>query len=435
MSRWIIGRGVALGAVVALIVLGVLLSVAPVQAQPDQRVEEPAASATIDDTFVVAAIVRPDGDRAIARVEARLSGPSSLLVELDPIDRSADGGQRWAATVDPLVPDRTLANGSYRVEIRSVSDDGAEQEWVGHDIAVAVPPARPTLSAAPLSSSARQVRLTWDPVRLPDFLGYRIERRPHAAGGAWTTAHQVTQAGTGAVVDTVPAEGEYRYRLAVLRRSGADQAAGDESAVDEGATQELQATSPTIGVRATTADPGVFTPPAEGPAPPAAGDPDPGSGDPPAPVAGAGPIIRADTPDPVEAPAPQPVAPGQPAGQAAAVGQPTPVPEPAQAVVPEPEPQDPPTEAPATPQAPDLGETVFEYRLPFAETASELTLTESETAFIDGSLTPGGTLAVYTEQTHDQTHDVLTATAGGLVIVLLSAHVLRFATAARRRGG
>lgn len=73
----------------------------------------------------------------------------------------------------------------------------------------------------------------------------------------------------------------------------------------------------------------------------------------------------------------------------------------------------------------------FEELLPFEMTESELTIIETETAFLDGATREGGTLAVLTEQPRDR--GFLTASAAGLLLIVMSAHVRRFLSSGRSR--
>ena len=438
---------------VAVVFLGSLLGsvlllagASALSAQAQQRLGVPTAGQEITGPVDIAAFVVPDAGVAVDYVEARLTGPVSRTLRLEPVRLADDGSQRWETALDPRSSAQTLPNGTFMLEIRTVQRGGPSLPYVGHAVELRVPPPRRTLVGEPVVGNSQQVRLSWDRVTLPDFEAYRIERRADTEGAAWSTVLDVVDQSSVEAIDTVPEEGAYRYRLAVVRGRGASPEAGDGG--------ELRSTSPVTGVRATTQNPGTFTPPADDAVPPAdsaavpaddrTGDDEVGDD---GVTDGAGPAGPGVITRPGVLPRPTsdqqadglggaaPAGPTQPAAGPGGGGEPELA---AQVPVdPRPVPQVPPSESlepsetAATP-APPLGTEVFEDLLPFEQTASEMVLTETETAFIDGEVIEGGSLNIYTEQRLDQQVEILSAVAAGLLLLLVSGHIRRYVAGGRR---
>ena len=391
----------AVGALLLALVFTALAG-APAAAVDDFRILSPAADATLTEVFTITVEVDASDGELIDRVDVQLAGPTNRVYELraeGPPD--VDGVQRWSLDVEPL-GDQPLRNGRHRLVARPVPRVGDPPPFEGHEVVLAVP-VEGELVAAPTGEDATVVALTWDPVDLPDFLAYRIERRPDAEDGLWTTVAEFDDPEARDHADTVPEAGHYRYRLVVVRGDG-----------DDG---EVRGYSETRGVRADPADPGTFQPPPE------------------------------PTPTPTPAPTPTPSAttsPNEPSNPGGPIGRPgdvaqggtgdaetgtatTPPPPPAPVTV------RPPAPAPA-PQAPAVvpfNDGVFEELLPLGETETEFAVLESEAAFIDGSVREGGTLAVLTEEPRDR--EVVVALATGLLLLVAAGHVRRYLGAAERR--
>ncbi|HUG84812.1 MAG TPA: hypothetical protein VMM13_09620 [Euzebya sp.] len=351
----------------------------------------PGPDSVIEGPFEVVVNVRPDDGEVIERVEVHVAGAAERTVGLvaDP-QPDAEGNQVWRATVDPS-EGLALPNGAYRISVRISPLVGPATQEEDHGVRLVVPPPRRDLTAQPTEEDATAVDLRWQPVALPDFISYRIQRRSHADTGTWATVHDLPDPRAEEVRDRVEQPGSYRYRLIVVR--------------SDGAGGELFATSTPQGVRADPEDPGTFTAPPE---------PDPR----PTPA-------RSPTPAPTptdDGPAPPPPAPARPADVASPPQAPATV-NPAPSGRPTP-PATPPTVVPF-----NGGE--FEELLPFETTESEMTIVETETAFLDGATREGGTLAVLTEQPRDR--GVLTASAAALLLIVMSAHVRRFLSAGRSR--
>ncbi|MGI9017983.1 MAG: hypothetical protein ACR2HR_12915 [Euzebya sp.] len=381
-----------------ILVLGLL--VMPAWAVREQSVSSPASGAVLDGPIdVVARIVADDGE-VIQSVDARLRGPGERTVSLEPDGPPAqDGSQLWRGQIDPMAG-LVLPNGAYVMEVRSTPLVGDPTAYSGVDVRLAAPPPQRNLSAGPSPEQATSVLLNWDTVAVPDFIAYRIQRRTDDAAGQWQTVHDLTDPREGAVTDQVPQPAAYRYRLIVVR--------GD------GVGGEVFATSTIRGVRADPDDPGTFVPPPE---------PQPRPANTPAPQPGNQSPISRPT-DAAQGPSP-----GSP--QTGTAQTPT-GPTGSQTVrAPNIRPPEQAAPAPPRPGVIPLDDGVFDDILPFEVTESEMEVGQTETAFNDADIRPGGSLAIYTEQSRNR--PAYTAAAAGLLLLVISAHVRRFLADGGRR--
>ncbi|CAN5282960.1 hypothetical protein BH23ACT9_BH23ACT9_03460 [soil metagenome] len=360
----------------------------PAGAVESYGVVAPADGSTVDGVFELIARVQPEPGEVIDRVDGRLGGASERTVVLSTdgaID--ADGTQTWRATIDPL-DGLALANGPYGIAVRVVPLLGEPTAYDGHDLRLAVPPPTRALLAEPTAEDATAVDLRWESVALPDFIAYRIQRRSHASDGVWTTVRDLTDPREASATDRVDVPGEYRYRLIVVRADGRG--------------GELFATSQPHGVRADPEDPGTFLAPPE-PAPRPVGTPEPQPGEP------------SETPSPTPAPS-DPGTTVRPPPGTVTVRPPIGGAEPPRA---------------APPSVVPFNDGVFEEALPFDDFPSEILVLESEPGFLEGDVREGGTLAVLTEAPGDRR--LATATASGLLLIVIGAHVRRFMASGGRR--
>lgn len=376
-------------------------AVGPAGAIAEVGLTSPVEGSRLEGAFEVVVRVRPDEGEVVQHVRASISqasisqessqagasGSSERTVDLtQDAEPDTDGSQVWRGTVDPAdgIP---LANGTHQIGIEAAPLLGEPRAAQGHDVQLAVPPPRRDLSANPSQVDATAVELAWQPVTLPDFVAYRVQRRPHDVDGPWATVHDLPDPRADGVVDAVSDPGTYRYRLIVVRSDG-----------DGG---ELFATSAPQGVRADPDDPGTF------PVPP---EPDPRPSSTPAP---------APSPDPDPDGASGSETPG-PTESGTATGPPVPT---------GPVTVRPPPSAVAPPLAPPpavvpFDDGVFEDLLPFEATESERIVIDSDIAVLDGEVRPGGTLAVLTEAPPDR--GVMTAAAAGLLLVVAGVHIRRY---------
>jgi hypothetical protein len=391
-SRPLRTRGAAgTGRVVAALVLAWAAALGPATPAAAATTEllSPADQSTVTGPVDVLARVTPAEGEVIESVDVRVAGAGERTV---PMQRVGDGDpaapQDWAVVVDPL-EGIALANGPYVVEVRARPLVGEPSASAGHEVRLAVPPPRRELTAAPDPEDPTSVVMSWDPVALPDFLGYRIQRRPDA-DGTWQTVQAVTDPRAGSAVDEVPEPGAYRYRLVVVRSDG------DGS--------ELFATSDPRGVRADPDDPGTFDAPR---------DPDPVPTEPPTepvvdPVTRPTDVAGGPTPGPAETGTA-----GSPSGPPSGGVRP-----PASTV------QPPPAPAAPRPGVVPFDDGTFDELLPFDATSTELEVGESEAAFIDGGIREGGSLNVFTEE--ERPRGVLVALAAGLLLLVVAGHLRRY---------
>lgn len=369
------------------------------------QVTSPTPGSVVDGPLTVRVRIDAGDGELIDDVTATFTGPPAVSVPLQregPVE--LDGTQVWSADVDPLQQGAVIANGVQQLRIQPRLAAGEDPDPTSVEATVAVRYVG-ELVAAPTGEDPLVVALSWEPVELPDFLAYRIDRRTDDDDGYWEVVERLEDAQARDTTDELAEAGSYRYRLVVVRSDGAD--------------GEVLGYSPTRGVRADPEDPGTFDPPPEpspSPTPPvptptptptddgAGGD---GSG-------GGGPLGRpgGGQPDPDPTPTPTP----------RATPQVTVRPPPAPAPAPDP---------PRGPSVVPLDDGVFQPLLPITETETELTFGETETALVPGEVRPGGTVAVLTEEAPDRT--VFVAAASGLLLVVVAGHVRRFLGDGNRR--
>ena len=231
--------------VVALLVLAGAVAVAgPAAALAEGEVTSPADGVALDAPFEVVVELTADEGEVVDRVDVRLVGPSERTVSLQADGPPGpDGTQTWRTVVEPL-RGLALANGGYRLTATAMPLVGEPAAVEGPQVRLAVPPPQRDLAAQPSEEDATRVELSWEPVELPDFVGYRIQRRPDADGGTWATVADLADPRADAATDVVDEAGAYRYRLVVVRADGSD--------------GELFATSDPRGVSADPDAPGTF---------------------------------------------------------------------------------------------------------------------------------------------------------------------------------
>lgn len=143
-------------------------------------------------------------------------GPRELLRFGETIDPYA---LAWAGGV-------VAPNGRYLLQYRAVSrlgdGDPQRQEWQPFEFSLrAPPPAQELPLTAPDDAAEKRVRVAWRHNAAPDIASYTIERQ--LGEGEWKVAQsdvQPSDDGANAVVDTVPRYGTYRYRITALRPAG-----------------------------------------------------------------------------------------------------------------------------------------------------------------------------------------------------------------------
>lgn len=381
-----------LPAVLLAALAGVIALALPALAVEDQRVFAPRAGATlIGDTRIVASVTAAQGE-TVQSVQARfLRGGAEVgrRFSLGFAEGQPEAGEsRWAATLAPLASPAAdgaaMANGSYSLQVRATTSAGTG-EWQGHDVVIDVLPPRTSVRANPTPEG---VDVSWASVPLPDFRRYTLERALGDEGfselitftGADRTAHR----------DAAPA-GPVRYRVVVGR-----------AAANGG---ELTSLSEPVEV----AVPAPAAPPAD-PAPSPAPAPPPPAQPPPAPDTGT------DTASGFANPPPRPPADYAPSQLPAATS--FALPPPLVTFAP-PAPSEPPAPPPLDPAAPAApADTVDAQAKAFDEKATDRApVIEEDQEGSDLAVGGGQDFAV------DQ---VLPPVAGGLVLLLGAAHVVRF---------
>lgn len=370
----------------------------------------PGAGTTITAPVGITASATGGPDEQIERVEARLvpgSQPRRVagqIVRLDYVEGPTAGGtSRWVTSMDPLASwgsgGGPLPNGPYQLEVRAVSGTGATG-WHGHDVLVDAPPPATSVRVTPTPEG---VAVSWGAVRLPDFTRYTLQRS--VEGASWTDVVSLPEPDRTTHVDTAqpadgtaPPAGSVRYRVLVARASATG---GERTSESEPATVEVAE--------------GVATPAPSASAPSASASPSPVSPS-PSPSASAVPSPSPSTSGPL-------VPSGPRRAQPPAVRR-------GFAVIPPAAPSPPPAALVAPPGQVALPEEIVDSALGTipvqpsdGERADESEEPETVAAIADED--PGGTLTVIGGR-EVALQSVLPPLAGGLVLVLSAAHVLRF---------
>ena len=148
---------------------------------------------------------------------------------------------RFEETIDPYAlvwaGGVVVPNGRYVLEYRGVSrlgdGDPQPQEWQPFEFTINAPPPPQELPlAAVADAETKTTRVAWRHNAAPDVSSYTIERQ--RGDGEWQVAKEnvkPSKDGANAITDTVPRYGTYRYRITAFRPAG------------DGSGQQLPATS------------------------------------------------------------------------------------------------------------------------------------------------------------------------------------------------
>lgn len=379
-----------------LVAIWLLVTAPPAGAVSDFGIEAP--SGTVTGASAVAAFVEQNAAEAnterIAAVESRFlqagaqAGSTQGLELVSQEVHRAGRTSHYRAALDPFASrwtgGRPMANGSYRLQVRVISQVGAApaqtSEWRERQVVLEVPPPQTTAAAKLVDPARRTIEVSWRPVGadLPDFVRYVVERSVN--GGRWSEVRRITAASAGSDVDTVD-DGEYRYRVTVVRSSGS------------GGELSSPPSAPSTALRVGDA-PGQPGEPGASPGPDAAGGPG-GAGGPDAPPDRIG--IRRGAGGPRLGPGagapPRIDVPGAPA----------------------------PVTAPSA-AAPAPGDDAFQRTLPYGDVGGPAV--GQDVAAGESGLEGDGTLTIFNRQL--VTRDVVVPVAAGLVLVLLGMHIRRF---------
>ena len=190
--------------------------------------------------------------------------------------RLKDGAQpqvgetrRFGGVIDPYrlgwMPDDSTfvaPNGQYTLEYLVDSDATENENWRRFEFRIdARPPQQGAPGVGTQDPAARQMVIAWQPNFAPDISAYRVERR--LGTGPWRVAQDKIKPKTTQITDTVGSYGSYQYRVTAIRP------AGDGS--DEVRSTTSAPSTPFTLQRATRVQP-----PGSGPG----GDTDPGAIDP-----------------------------------------------------------------------------------------------------------------------------------------------------------
>lgn len=118
-------------------------------------------------------------------------------------------------------------NGQYTLEFRAVvvdtegqpDENAPRREWRRYEFRLDAPP--PSTSApgmAVADAAAKRISVAWQAHPVPDLSYYTVERQHD--GGKWTVANAKVDPKQTQIDDTVPKYGSYRYRVTAVRPAG-----------------------------------------------------------------------------------------------------------------------------------------------------------------------------------------------------------------------
>ena len=218
----------------ALILAGacVIVPQSPARAAGEPGLERPTAGerVTHDGAYPITGYIDAGPGEEIRGMEARLLLDGAMVGPVRAMDfvGSTDIGPgmrrtRWTAPLDPIKSwdnGAALGNGPYRIEVRAtVAFQGVPREptaWRGVDFIIDVDPPPTAVQAKVLDAEQRRVEVSWEPVLLPDFTRYVVQRKVGA--GEWANYREVPSADQTRWADVVPSDGDYAYRVQTYRR-------------------------------------------------------------------------------------------------------------------------------------------------------------------------------------------------------------------------
>ncbi|HWH31128.1 MAG TPA: hypothetical protein VNU01_00500 [Egibacteraceae bacterium] len=214
----------------------VLLPAGGARAAGEPGLERPTPSerVTQDGPYQITGYVDAGPGEEVRAMEARLLFDGTQLGSVRNMDfiGSQETGPgmrrtRWAVALDPLrywEDAQPLLNGRYRVEVRATvvfqSVPREPTAWRGVDFVIDVDPPATTVQAKVLDAAQRRVEVSWEPVLLPDFVRYVVQRKIGA--GDWKDYREVPSAEGTRWADVVPGDGEFAYRVQTYRRAAGD---------------------------------------------------------------------------------------------------------------------------------------------------------------------------------------------------------------------
>lgn len=111
-------------------------------------------------------------------------------------------------------------NGQYTLEYLADSEDPTQSEtWRRFEFRIdARPPQQGAPGVGTQDPAAKQMVVAWQPNFAPDITGYRVERR--LGSGKWRVAQDKIKPKTSQITDRVNSYGTYRYRVTAIRPAG-----------------------------------------------------------------------------------------------------------------------------------------------------------------------------------------------------------------------
>lgn len=219
--------------IAALTLLGAALSMpaAPAAAAGEPGLERPASGERIstDGPYDVVAYIDATTGEEVRSMEARLMsggtqvGPIQTL-QFSEVVQTGPGVRRtrWTTRLDPTKSwdeGYPLRNGAYTMQVRAhlavhnVQRDPTQ--WRGIDFVLDVDPPATKVKVEVLDAASRKVEVAWDPVFVPDFKRYVVQRK--VGSGQWADYREVKDVDKTRWADAVPADGEYSYRVQTFR--------------------------------------------------------------------------------------------------------------------------------------------------------------------------------------------------------------------------
>ena len=179
-----------------------------------------------------------DGEVSQQQQEEEPAGPEPVRVNakpyrLTPLGKPQQDGAReilrFGEVIDPYAlawADGVVApNGRYILRYRTIArwnGDRNVQEWQPFEFRLSAPPPAQELPLIAVDdAAAKRMRVAWRHNAAPDVASYTIERQLN--DGEWKVAQsdvKPSNDGANAAVDTVPRYGTYRYRITALRPAG-----------------------------------------------------------------------------------------------------------------------------------------------------------------------------------------------------------------------
>ncbi|HVL99932.1 MAG TPA: hypothetical protein VM324_11635 [Egibacteraceae bacterium] len=195
----------------------------PARAAVSWGVESPVPGENVQGSFSVTAFVesfqtdRPQAVRVRLRHRDQSEGDVRNLQMQGESDTGRPGVRRSTWT-GPAFNVESYRNGTYVVEASVVSSlypDGSP--WQGHDVVVDSPPTAKIETVRVSDAARRKVEVRWLRSSGPaeDHVRYVVQRA--TGGGEFADVHSAVPVGALSHIDTVPAYGDFRYRVKSVR--------------------------------------------------------------------------------------------------------------------------------------------------------------------------------------------------------------------------